>query len=391
MYDTIYANHTNEQMSCLFHSSNWSRLSADEKLAACQEMHNRYADEHGMQRCQLEPKDMNGAEYGAFNPSTSRIELNRSILETGNIVTENGQLIPVPGSNDENLNTVYHESSHAYDMQLKEAAEARIAAESENQNGEASTTEASYNEAILRDAQARNIDVDLARASDSIYISPSSNTLVNNAYVVQDCERRANATGETETDKVFSTANARLGTDAQYTAYRENQAMRSNYDNALSSLKEVTKDENFDKTLNEQTTRLYYNDQEKPVHGTPESRAFAASLVKSTPGGQRAALLNDLGYQNEHLNAASTNTAETSASNAASAASVNASAASGNASAASGATGSLSTSDNAATGATPAADAGSTAGSTADADSAGSSGSADDAGSSSDGDSNANE
>lgn len=285
MTDTQYRDLSREQLNDLFHSENWDHLSADERLAACQEMHNRYADEHQMERSQVVVQDMQGTNFGAYNPQSRCIELNRSVMETGQIVTADGERIAYSGSNAETLDTLFHESSHAYDHQLGEAVELQQAGEE-------------YNNGIVTDAESRGIDVDLARASDTIYISPSQNP---DLYRVQDCEKRAYETGENETAKVFEDSSSRLGEDSGYRDYRERLELNDSYDSSLDNLKEAYRDDNIDQTLNEQTKNLYFNDSNtEDASGTNASRSAISSELRQTYGGLECARNNAYGYEAEH-------------------------------------------------------------------------------------------
>ncbi len=268
MIHTRYEERSEADLQDLFHSSNWSTMSAEERLAACQEVANRDATSMGMEPVEVVSKPMTGAQYGAYNPNTRQLEVNSYILEDGQLVNDNGDVREAPGSNAETLDTVFHENSHAYDHQLREAVEAQ-------QEGRP------YNEDIIAHAQANNIDIDTLRASDQIYI-PSGFS-----YNLQYCEAKAYNAGETKTSEYFEASSARLGEDTEYTAYRENLEYRCGFNEALAEMKDMYDDPNFDKTLNEQISNRYYADgktEDEFTYGNKESRHAANNIIQSYYG-----------------------------------------------------------------------------------------------------------
>lgn len=307
MIHTKYESLTDEQLADLFHSSNWNnRMSPDDRLAACQEVVNRDALSQGMVPCEVVATDMRGNDFGVYTNGT--IEVNEHILNSGQIMDEDGNLTAFPGSNAETLNTLYHENRHAYDAQLSAAIEDKMAGNA-------------YNHSIIEDAEARGLDIDQIRASDSIYVQSDEGY---DLYRVQNSEREAFKAGEEGCAKMFEGSQSRLGADAEYQAYSDRLAAEDGYNEAMANLKEVYKDENFDKTLDEQAKNLYFSDHKKDSdfeHGTPESRSAAKNIVDNTRGAIYVGMNNSLGYTNEHYqsnaNANAAGAANTGGANAA--------------------------------------------------------------------------
>lgn len=302
MIHTKYESLTDEQLADLFHSSNWNNnMSPDDRLAACQEVVNRDALSQGMVPCEVVATDMRGNDFGVFTGST--IEVNGHILSSGQIMDEDGNLTAFPGSNAETLNTLYHENRHAYDAQLSAAIEDKMAGNA-------------YNHSIIEDAEARGLDIDQIRASDSIYVQSTDGY---DLYRVQNSEREAYKAGEEGCAKMFEGSQSRLGADAEYQAYSDRLAAEDGYNEAMANLKDVYKDENFDKTLDEQAKNLYFSDHKKDSefeHGTPESRGAAKNIVENTRGAIYVGMNNSLGYTNDHYNAnANANAANVGAAN----------------------------------------------------------------------------
>ena len=299
MFDTRYSQLSREDLSNLFHSSKWNELTPDQRLDACQEAHNRYADEHHMQRCEVTKADMRGT-YGTYNRDSHSITLSESVLKDGEITEKDGTRTACKGSNAEMVNTVFHETSHAYDHQLSNAVAAQ-------QKGE------EYNEELIADAEANGVDIDLSRANDSIYIRSAVD---KDLYNIQDCEKRANETGNKETAKVFDSATAKLGEDASYKAYNSNLEERDSYAKSLSSARTRYNDENIDRTLNEQTKSLYYNDKsQQDASGTHQSRTAVQAALSRTQGGKQAALNNVRGNSHQHYQASASAKNEGAAEN----------------------------------------------------------------------------
>lgn len=287
MIHTRYENLNNNELADLFHSSNWSKLSSDDRLAACQEVANRDALAHGMTPCEVVPSGYTGTLFGEYDPSDGKIHVNESVLNNGTIIDGKGNEIAYPGSAAETLNTVFHENSHAYDAQLAEAV-------SDKQNG------FDYNSEIIADAEKRGIDIDTLRASDTVYISSGSNP---DAYRVQDSEKRAYDNGDKKTAEMLSGAEARLGKDEEFAAYTERLEDQDSYKTSLENLKTVYNDENFDKTMNEQTKDIFFSDHKEDKdfqYGTPESRNGARTMLESTPGARLVDFNENLGITNEH-------------------------------------------------------------------------------------------
>ena len=306
MIHTKYESLTDEQLADLFHSSNWNNnMTPDDRLAACQEVVNRDALSQGMVPCEVVATDMRGNDFGVYTNGT--IEVNSHILSSGQIMDEDGNMTAFPGSNAETLNTLYHENRHAYDAQLSEAIEDKMAGNA-------------YNHTIIEDAEARGLDIDQIRASDSIYVQSTDGY---DLYRVQNSEREAFKAGEEGCAKMFEGSQSRLGADAEYQAYTDRLAAEDGYNEAMANLKEVYKDDHFDKTLDEQAKNLYFSDHKKDSefeHGTPESRSAAKNIVENTRGAIYVGMNNSLGYTNEHYeangNAANANAVNANAVNA---------------------------------------------------------------------------
>lgn len=278
MYDTAFRNLSDRELHCFCHSSNWEQLSPEARLQVCQELHNRYADEHHMERCEVTAEPMRGTLFGEYDPSSGSIHLNQSVLEDGTIVTQNGEHRAYEGSNAETIDTLFHETSHAYDDQLAQAAENHL-------EGAQANTE------LLNDAQLRNLDVDLTRASNSIYITKNEDM-----YRVQDCEKRAFEAGESETRHVMDDAVRVLGRDEQYETYQQNLELNAGYNESLDNLKAAYHDNDIAQTLNEQTKAMYYGDtgveDGNQPSGTPQSRAAVNEALQATPMGQAISIMD---------------------------------------------------------------------------------------------------
>ncbi len=291
MIYTQYHNASDNELADLFHSSNWNNLSHDEKLAACQEVANRDALAHGMTPVEVEPSNLRCTQFGYYSSSDGKIHTNESVLNNGTILCANGEEIAYAGSNAETLNTIFHENSHAYDAQLSQAI-------SDKQNG------FSYNSAIIEDAESRGIDIDLARASDTIYVPFEQNT---DAYRVQYCEKRAYENGEKNTAEFFEKSEAHLGRDEEYAAYTERLEDADSYYSALNNLKTVYGDDSFDKTMNEQTKDIFFADHREDSvfqYGTSDSRQDIRSMLDGTHGARLVSFYESNNITNEHYSEA---------------------------------------------------------------------------------------
>ncbi len=121
--ETAYNDLSQNQLTGLFASENWSKLSPDQKIDACQEVENRFAAEHGVRPCTVVSQDINGATYGWQSGDT--ITLNSHMLENGTFQTTfidaNGNsqtrsvAVDAPGWNT--LDTVFHEGTHGIQEQ----------------------------------------------------------------------------------------------------------------------------------------------------------------------------------------------------------------------------------------------------------------------------------
>lgn len=123
-YETRYDTLTQGQLNALFSSAQWSGLSFEERLDACQEVANRYAAEHDVEPCLITHHPMEGSAYGEQFGST--IRLNTYLVRDGQFCThftdENGNRVEsridalAPSWNT--LDTVYHEGTHGIQEQL---------------------------------------------------------------------------------------------------------------------------------------------------------------------------------------------------------------------------------------------------------------------------------
>lgn len=123
IYNTIYKNYPQAQLTALFSSETWKTLSFSQRINACQEIENRYAAENNVQPCMITHQPMNGACYGWQSGNT--ICLNTYLLQDGQFCTSfkdsagNTQTVRTdvlaPGWNT--LDTVYHEGTHGIQEQ----------------------------------------------------------------------------------------------------------------------------------------------------------------------------------------------------------------------------------------------------------------------------------
>lgn len=284
MHTTFCHGWSDEELECGFHSIQWNRMSAEQRIELCQEMVDRECQARGMERVQVTATDQRGNLMGQYVPSSGQLEMNIHVLEQGVTVDEKGNATPLPGSNAETRDTLDHELSHAYDAQLNQAVEQMQA------GGE-------YNKEIIQNAEAQGLDINSICAADAIYVSYDTSPDV---YRVQLSEQRAFENGGNAAKQSFEISQAKFGLDAGYKAYTERQDLDNGYQTSLKNLQTITGDQNFDKTLQEQMNNLYYQDQKQDnqfTYGNPSSRSVARSLVENTQGGQYAQLLAQNGYQ----------------------------------------------------------------------------------------------
>ena len=115
---TGYENLSLTQLHNLFSSENWSSLSFENRINACQEVENRYAAEYNVEPCTITLKEMDGATYGWQSGKT--ICLNTSLVRDGcfnaTYEAEDGSSqrvqIPALAPSWNTLDTVYHEGTH---------------------------------------------------------------------------------------------------------------------------------------------------------------------------------------------------------------------------------------------------------------------------------------
>lgn len=123
-YDTRYDTLTQGQLNALFSTAQWSGLSFEERLDACQEVANRYAAEHDVEPCLITHHPMEGSAYGEQFGNT--IRLNTYLVRDGQFCThytdQNGNLcqarINAQAPSWNTLDTVYHEGTHGIQTQL---------------------------------------------------------------------------------------------------------------------------------------------------------------------------------------------------------------------------------------------------------------------------------
>lgn len=117
MSQTGYEHFSQTQLFSLFSAENWNTMDLYEKIAACQEVENRYAEEKGVEPCNVVITPMDGAAYGQQNGKL--IFINSYLLENGEFRTSMKQYgenyvlttpVGAPGWNV--LETVYHEGTH---------------------------------------------------------------------------------------------------------------------------------------------------------------------------------------------------------------------------------------------------------------------------------------
>ena len=62
--DTEYSNLSDNDLHAKCHFDNWKNLDLDHRVAVLQELHNREADAHHMERCKVVPENMKGTLMG---------------------------------------------------------------------------------------------------------------------------------------------------------------------------------------------------------------------------------------------------------------------------------------------------------------------------------------
>ena len=106
------------QLYSLFSSNTWKQLSLEQKVNACQEIENRYANENGVAPCTVDHEPMNGSTFGY--QYGGQIVLNNSLLREGVFETTYTDThgitqiakISVPAPNWNTLDTIFHEGTH---------------------------------------------------------------------------------------------------------------------------------------------------------------------------------------------------------------------------------------------------------------------------------------
>lgn len=123
MNHTRYHKYTDSQLTFLFSTNSWKNLSASQRLAACQEVENRYAAENNVKPCTVTSRPIEGRCYGWQNGNT--ICLNSYLLNDNQFCTTftdmngNKQTIrtSVNAAGWNTLDTIYHEGTHGIQEQ----------------------------------------------------------------------------------------------------------------------------------------------------------------------------------------------------------------------------------------------------------------------------------
>lgn len=127
-FSTCYSQLSGVELNGLFTTDTWNSLSTDQRLAACQEVENRYAAETGHPPIQVSAVSMVGSLQDGYTwgyQQGNHLYLNLDVLESGqfrlsdqdekgnNIITT----INAPAPNWNMLDTVFHEGTHGFQYQ----------------------------------------------------------------------------------------------------------------------------------------------------------------------------------------------------------------------------------------------------------------------------------
>ncbi|MFR7639749.1 MAG: hypothetical protein ACLUYS_08945, partial [Allobaculum sp.] len=224
---------SDEKLYQSFASSNWNRMSVENRKAALQELGNRVADKYGIERRPMWFEPMSGGRFGSFDENENVVCLNRYLVEEGRqYMAENGQLYYCDRTDApaELVNTVYHEYYHAYQ---RDAIDGKV---THPDPMEVKVWESNFK----RDA------------SNQLVNYYSNQDKVDPRYNVQSGERTADRKGEEGVRKVFESNERTLGKDQMYEEYKKSHACDSysrHLQDAISQLQDPNIEENLDKEM----------------------------------------------------------------------------------------------------------------------------------------------
>lgn len=230
VFHTRYGDLTNEQVNELYRSDTWEGLSHGERLDALQELENRSAVELGNKPCEVMLKPMEGA-YGAYQDG-GRIYLNKSLVETGDLVVhnENGDVLASFHPDDTNaqlMDTIHHENYHAYQYEAI--------------NG------------IVNHENAAEVEQWKANWPVEKYIRAND---PEHCYRLQSVEKSAFSNGEAQTKRAFEAIEAKYGIDAGYQSYLESISENS-FEHELEQAQAITGDANIENSVNQRMLDNY--------------------------------------------------------------------------------------------------------------------------------------
>lgn len=242
-----------EQISSLFHSSNWDRIDANTKLDLCQEVENRLAEQDGVEARTVIAEKMNGPLYGEQRGDI--IAINADMLNDGVFCTtytnENGNVVTSVHSVDapswNTYDTIVHEHSHGV-----------------------------------------SLDKDQMPYT---YISPKTDY---DLYRIQDEERMAFSKGNNMTKEAIAKAEAAMNKeDYQKEDYLESIANDS-YEKSLENAKMKYNDPFIDKTL-----ATFINDRDNGI--TRENASPSYKQIEALYNEQLQRQLTELMQSKEQL------------------------------------------------------------------------------------------
>ena len=224
---------SDEKLYQSFASSNWNRMSVENRKAALQEVGNRVADEYGIERRPMWFEPMSGGRFGSFDENENVVRLNRYLVEEGRqYMAENGQLYYCDRTDApaELVNTVYHEYYHAYQ---RDAIDGKV----------------THPDPMEVKVWESNFKRDAGNQLVNYY---SNQDKVDPRYNVQSGERTADRKGEEGVRKVFESNERTLGKDQMYEEYKKSHACDSysrHLQDAISQLQDPNIEENLDKEM----------------------------------------------------------------------------------------------------------------------------------------------
>lgn len=209
----MYADISDDQLRNLFSSDNWkNNLSYEQRMAACQEVENRLAEERGTEPRNVMSEHMDGTCYGYQSGYT--IALNEEMMRDGTFsstyIDEQGSpqtiTVDVPAPSWNTLDTICHEDMHG--VQEDEGRAATMAS----------------------------------------YVKPETDYEL---YRIQPCEREAYDAGESYTLSAINRVEAASGeVDPDKLAYLE-VIEQNSYDDARASAAEHYADPDIEQSLDE--------------------------------------------------------------------------------------------------------------------------------------------